>query len=69
MEGDALERSYLDLPTKRQEILKLLFVDQLDPDEVANRMKCTVQHIYNRRSQALKALRAALGEGGDENDE
>ena len=54
----------LDEPPKRQEMLKLLFVDELSPTEVAERLNCTVQHVYNRRSQALKALKAALGEGG-----
>lgn len=66
MDHEALAKSYMDLPAKRQEILKLLFVEQLDPSDVAARLNCTVQHVYNRRSQALKALKAALGEGGDE---
>lgn len=66
MERETLARSYKDLPSRRQEILKLLFVDQLDPSDVAARLNCTVQHVYNRRSQALKALKAALGEGGNE---
>lgn len=66
MTGEVLSQSYSNLSPKRQEILKLLFVDEMDPVEVAARMNCTVQHIYNRRSQALKALRAAIGEGGDD---
>ena len=45
-------------------MLKLLFVDEMPPAEVAERMNCTVQHVYNCHSQALKALKAALGEGG-----
>ena len=69
MEHETLAKSYMDLPVRRQEILKLLFVDQLDPADVAARLNCTVQHVYNRRSQALQALKAALGEGGDKNDE
>lgn len=64
IEREALALSYKDLPPKRQEMLKLLFVDELSPTEVAERLNCTVQHVYNRRSQALKALKAALGEGG-----
>ena len=64
MECEALAISYRELPPKRQEMLKLLFVDEMPPAEVAERMNCTVQHVYNRHSQALKALKAALGEGG-----
>lgn len=64
MECEALAISYRELSPKRQEMLKLLFVDEMPPAEVAERMNCTVQHVYNRHSQALKALKAALGEGG-----
>lgn len=64
MACEELAISYRELPPKRQEMLKLLFVDEMPPAEVARRMNCTVQHVYNRHSQALKALKVALGEGG-----
>ena len=63
-EEERLAQAFATLPLMRRMILKLLFVDELTPQEIAGRMHCSVGHVYNQRSLALKRLRKLL-EGGD----
>lgn len=50
----------LNLPPKRRRVLELLFVHNRTPEEVAREMCCTVRHIYNQQSLALKELKDKL---------
>ena len=45
----------------------MLFVLEMEPEEIARELGCTVQNVYNQRSLALKRLRKAL-EGGEGRD-
>lgn len=56
------------LPKRRREILEMLYRDGLTPEEAASVLGCTVQHIYNRRSSSLKALRLELEGGKNESN-
>lgn len=47
---------------KRRRILELLFIEGLEPIEVSELLGCSLQHVYNRRSAAIKELRSALNE-------
>ena len=68
-EEERLAHACSSLPLMRREILRLLFVEELKADEIAKRLNCSVQYVYNQRSLALKRLRQLLGtEGGDEHD-
>ena len=68
-EEERLARAYSSLPLMRREILRLLCVEDLKADEIARRLNCSIQHVYNQRSLALKRLRQLLEkESGDEND-
>ena len=64
-EEERLARAYAELPLMRREILRFLFVEELKPDEITSRLNCSIQHVYNQRSLALKKLRQLLQEGGD----
>lgn len=64
-EEEKLARAFAELPLMRQRILTMLFVEEKKPDEIAARLNCSVQHVYNQRSLALKKLRSMLAEGGD----
>lgn len=64
-EEERLASAFRNLPIKRQRILEMLFVEQMKPEEIAGELNCSVQHVYNRRSSALKALRLALTEEGE----
>lgn len=68
-EEERLAAAFRNLPIKRPQILEMLFIEQMKPEEIARVLNCSVQHIYNRRSSALKALRFALKEEGKENDQ
>lgn len=59
---DELAQAYRNLPRSYQEVLFLLLVEELTPQEAAERLHCTVQQIYVRKSRAIKNLRDQLGE-------
>lgn len=68
-EEERLAAAFCNLPIKRQRILEMLFIEQMKPEEIAKELNCSIQHVYNRRSSALKALRLALKEEGNEDDQ
>ena len=43
----------------------MLFVEEKMPYEIARELNCSVQHVYNQKSLALKKLRLALEKGGE----
>lgn len=57
---DAIAEAVMKLPKKRRRILELLFIEGLKPIEVSEFLGCSLQHVYNRRSAAIKELRSAL---------
>lgn len=63
-EEERLAKAFSELPKMRKEILSLLYVQQMEPQEIADELGCSIQHVYNQRSKALKSLRAKLT-GGD----
>lgn len=65
-EEERLAAAFSQLPLMRKEVLRLLFVEELEPTEIAARMNCSVQHIYNQRSLAIKKLRQLLEKEGNE---
>lgn len=65
-EEERLADAFNKLPLMRQKMLTLLFVEELTPLEIAQKMNCSVGHVYNQRSLALQKLRQLLQEGGDE---
>ena len=63
-ENEKLQVAFMRLSSSQKNVLVMLFVEGLEPEEAAQKVGCTVQHIYNVRSKALKALRGDLA-GGD----
>ncbi len=64
-EENRVALAFSQLPASKREVLTMLFVLEESPEEIAGKLGCTVQNVYNQRSQALNRLRAALkgGEG------
>lgn len=62
---EALAAAFRELPLMRRRILELLFVEELTPTEIAQHLHCSVQHVYNQRSLALKRLRERLLKDGE----
>jgi len=57
---DFEEQRLAELPLMRRRILEMLFVEELTPSEIAAKLHCSVQHVYNQRSLAIKRLRERL---------
>ena len=67
-EESRLAEAFRQLPMARQKVLIYLFVEEMYPEEIAELMGCTVQHIYNQRSLAVKKLRKLLSERGENSE-
>lgn len=58
---EALGEAYRSLPRSYQEVLFLLLVQELTPQEAASQLRCPVEQVYVRKSRAIKLLRKKLG--------
>lgn len=64
-----LADAFRELPLMRRRILEMLFVEERSPVEIAAKLHCTVQHVYNQRSLAIKRLRQQMMKECGQNDE
>ena len=62
---ERIARAFADLPVMRKEVLRLLFVEQRTPKEIAERLHCSVQFVSVQKQRALAKLRKVLSEGDD----
>lgn len=46
-------------------LLKLLFVDEMKPRDIAKILNCSAQYVSNQKQKGLKYLRKTIVEGGD----
>lgn len=68
-EEERLAKAFYQLPLMKRKILEMLFVENIKPDEIAKRLNCSPQYVYNQRLRAIKKLREELAKGGDIYDE
>lgn len=61
-----LASAFSELPLMKKEVLKLLYYDELSPKEIAGVYGCSLQHVYNQKSLALKILRKIMLKSGEE---
>ena len=52
----------LSAPLQRQQILTMLYVDELPPEEIARILHCSVDNIYKTKRRTLNSLRKMLDE-------
>lgn len=64
-DNSRLAAVFKKLTPKRKQVLELLYVDNLEPEEVAEEMQCSLQHVYNLRSLAIKELKSKLSIGNN----
>lgn len=62
-EEQHLADALTSLPDQKRQILTMLYVLEMKPEEIAAKLNCTIQNVYNQRSLTLKRLRAVLGGG------
>lgn len=60
-----LAKLFMKLAPKKRKVLEMLFVHNMEPEEVAEELQCTLQHVYNMRSLALKELKSKMQNGGN----
>lgn len=63
-EEERLARAFYELPLMKRRILEMLFVEEIKPEEIAERLNCSAQYVYNQRLRAIKKLREQLSKGG-----
>ena len=55
--------AFKKLTPKRKQVLELLYVRNLTPEEITVELQCSLQYVYNLRSLAIKELKTLLGMG------
>lgn len=60
---EKLAQAYSELPLMRREVLRLLFVEELTPGEIAKQLHCSLNYVHKQKSRAIQKLRAALTGG------
>ncbi|MCQ2442319.1 MAG: sigma-70 family RNA polymerase sigma factor [Oscillospiraceae bacterium] len=59
-EEERFSRAFSELSLIRRRILELLFIDRLEPHEIAEMLHCSRQYVYDQKYKALRQLREAL---------
>lgn len=59
---ELVRRAINNLPTECGKIFKMLFYENLTPNEVAEILQISVSTVYNQKSRAMQALRIALAD-------
>lgn len=65
-EEERIAQAFSELPLMRREILRLLFVEQLKPREIADLLHCSESFVRVQKARALNKLRQLLLEGCDD---
>ena len=60
---ERLAKAFSELPLMRREVLRLLFVEEKTPEEVAAHLGISLDYAYKQKSRALIKLRNVLTEG------
>ena len=60
-----LAYAFSKLPLMRREVLRLLFVELKEPEEIAAILRCSTNYVHLQKSRALKRLRELLAESED----
>lgn len=61
-EEERLAKAFFELPLMRREVLRLLFVCEMTPEEISQRLHCSASYVRKQKFYALKKLRELLEE-------
>lgn len=67
-DNELLAKLFMKLTPQKRKVLELLFVHNMPAEEVTAELQCSLQHIYNLRSLAIKELKSKLKKGEFKND-
>ena len=62
-EEERLANAFAELPLMRQEVLRLLFVEKLEPDEISKILHCSKGYVNLQKFRAIEKLRQLLEKG------
>jgi len=62
-EEERLAKAFYELPLMRREVLRMLFVLEMTPEEISQKLRCSIDYVYKQKHRALKKLRSLLEEG------
>jgi len=65
---EKLSEAFYKLPLMKRKVLELLFIECIKPEEIASRLNCSPQYVYNQKYLAIKQLRKNINKGGEKND-
>lgn len=66
---EKLADAFHSMLASRQDILRMLFVEERTPKEIAAKKNCSLQYVYKQREQALNNLRKTLRKGGADDEQ
>ena len=61
-EEERLAKAFFELHLMRREVLRLLFVCEMTPEEISRRLHCSASYVRKQKFYALKKLRELLEE-------
>ena len=61
-----LADAFYRLPLMKRKILELLFIECIKPEEIASRLNCSPQYVYNQKYLAIKQMRKHIAKGGED---
>lgn len=61
-EEERLARAFFSLSLKRQQVLTMLFVQDMTPTDISRRLHCSADYVYMLRKRALEALKRMLND-------
>ncbi len=59
-EEERLAKAFFSLSLQRQKVLRMLFVDEMKPEEIAKVLHCSVNYVHKVKQRALQSLRKML---------
>ena len=59
-EEERLAKAFFSLSLQRQQVLTMLFVDEMNPEEIAKVLHCSVNYVHKVKQRALQSLRKML---------
>ena len=62
-EEERLAKAFSNLPLMRREVLRLIFVEEMTPEEIAKKLSISTNCVYQFKHQALAKLRRELNKG------
>ena len=65
---ERLADSFASLPLLKRNILKMIFIEDMSPSEIADALNCSVNYVYLQKHRALQKLKEMLTEGGESGD-